>query len=147
MYTIQEQHPLEVKEEVQQLLQDHWLEVAKHKELMVLDPDWEKYQRLTDEGTMFSLVLRRDGVVVGYSANLIGPHLHYKGLTVAINDVIYVAPAYRGTAAVRLMAKTRQVAKLKGARAVLWHAKPGTSLSRLLQKAATLQDEVYLQPL
>jgi len=147
MYTVSEEHPVQLKEEVQGLLLEHWQEVAKHKELMVLDPDWDKYQKLTDEGTMFSLVLRKDGALVGYSANILGPHLHYQGLTVAINDVLYVAPGNRGAAALRLMAETRTLAKTKGARAMLWHAKPGTSLSSLLRKSATLQDEVYLQPL
>lgn len=147
MYTITEEHPLAVKEELSKLLQDHWQEIARNKELMVLNPDWEKYQRLTDEGTMFSLVLRRKGVPVGYSANILGPHLHYKDLTVAINDVLYITPEYRSVAALRLMAKTKAVAFKRGARAMLWHAKPDTSLSKLLRRIARLQDEVYLQPL
>lgn len=147
MYTVTEEHPVQIQEEVQGLISEHWLEVAKHKELMVLDPDWERYQRFTDEGSMFSLVLRKDGVLVGYSANLLGPHLHYKGLVVAINDVLYVSPDSRGSTALRLMSETRLAAKAKGARAMIWHAKPNTSLSRLLPKVATLQDEVYLQPL
>lgn len=147
MYTVTEEHPLVVKDELEQLLKDHWVEVAKNKQLMVLDPDWDRYQELTDNESMFSLVLRKDGVVVGYSATFIGPHIHYRNLTVASNDVLYVAPHSRGTAALRLMAETVRVARSRGAKLMLWHAKPGTSLDHMLSRTASVQDTVYAEPL
>lgn len=114
---------------------------------MVLNPNWEKYQELTDSGSMFTLALRKDGVLVGYSANLLGPHLHYRDLVVAINDVLYVTPDTRGLAALRLMAETKQVARDRGAKLMLWHAKPDTSLDRMLKRVAPVQDTVYSEPL
>lgn len=147
-YTIvEEQLTWKLQQKLVNLLQEHWLEVAKHKDIMVLDPDWEKYRMLQDAGTLFALVLYLGDQPVGYSANIIDTHLHYSGLTAASNDVLYVHPDHRGTQALRLMNETKRVARERGAKAMLWHAKPNTSLDSILRKRAELQDNVYLQPL
>lgn len=138
----------QLRPEVGELLKDHWKEVARNKSLMVLDPDWEKYQALDDSGVLLTLAARRQGRLVGYSVTIIGQHLHYRGLTVATNDVIYLSPGARSMTGFRLVSETEQHAAIRGAELFSWHAKPGTALDRLLKKRQYgVQDIIYSRQL
>lgn len=137
------------KEAIQPLLVHHHQELATHKELMVLDPDYATYQKLQLAGRLFFLAMYDGDFLVGYSANAIAPHAHYQGLTVSSNDVIYILPPYRtaGWGDV-LRAKTKELAKAKGAQMQLWHAKPGTALdSIMIAQGVSVQDIIYSEVL
>lgn len=128
------------------LLRSHWQELATDKELMVLAPASEVYEELDRSGTLFVLGLFRDGDMVGYSANIVHPHLHYSGLIVCQNDVIFVDPDYRnGGDGVRLLAATEREARKRGARLILMHAKPDTPFDALLRrlKGYRVQDVIH----
>lgn len=117
------------------LLHAHWEEVAKRRDLMVLAPDWPRYEQLEANGALLSVGAFVDGVLVGYSLTLVGPHLHYVGLTVAQNDVLFVAKEHRhGRIGLDLIRKTEEMAKERGARLVTWHAKEGTALAALMPR-------------
>lgn len=99
-------------------------------------------------GAFFALVARVGPTIVGYSGNFLLPHIHYRRLTVAINDVLFVAKGQRGTLGLRLMAATEEVARQRGARMVSWHAKPETTLDVLLaRRGYRVQDVVYTKEL
>lgn len=96
---------IEIKEEslsliisdIQDLLEDHYQEVAIDKSLMRLDPDYDTYRLLDDAGRLTIVTVRDSGDLIGYFIVLIHPHLHYKNMTVANSDIFYIKNEYRGT--------------------------------------------------
>lgn len=136
--------------QVDALLRDHWEEVAKNKDLMALAPDWDRYAMLENSGNLFTLFALEGSRVVGYSCNVIDKHMHYKELTIASNDVLFVAPDQRGTVGLRLINETEKHAKQQGAQLMLWHAKQDSQLDKLLKAKAkrySVQDIIYSTPL
>lgn len=118
------------------MLHDHWQEVARNKEIMVLKPDWDKYKALEDAGALFTLFAYDDDEIIGYSVNIIQPHLHYSDLIYAANDVLFVRQDMRGStrAGRLLLSESEAIAKAKGAKLMTWHTKENTALAKLLPR-------------
>lgn len=133
-YTIVEDSLYDNRVELQNLIQLHYQELATDKELMVLDPDWDKYKTLEQQSKLFTLlVYTKDGELVGYSSNVVDSSIHYKQLILSTNDVIFLHKDHRGLAlGLELIAQTEAVAYLHGADAQAWHSKPDTPLDKLL---------------
>ncbi len=127
------------------LLQAHRDELATNQRLMQLAPNVDAYRALENTRSLLALVAYRGETIVGYSINFIGPHLHYSGLRYAHNDALYVAPAHRGgRLGVKLMRATENLACARGARMMMWHAKPGTVLEQLLPRLGYgVQDVIF----
>ena len=120
---------------VSQLLLGHWEESAKNKHLMRLNPNVGEYQLLEDSNQLLSLFARDGDQIVGYSVNIIRPHLHYCELIVAYNDVIYVHPDYRNSpVGLRIIKETEEQCKEAGAKLMIWHAKEDTALEKILRR-------------
>lgn len=131
------------------LLTEHWQEVAKHKDLLVLRPAWDTYHRIENAGNLLALAAWHDGQMVGYSASFVSPHLHYADVRVCQNDVLFVTPAHRGIGK-QLMRETERHAKERGCQLVLWHAKQGSVLDRMLGREGSdysVQDVIYARRL
>ena len=118
------------------LFKEHWDEVARNKQVMILDPDKAAYEHLESLGALFTLIAYGEDEVVGYSVNMISPHLHYKSLITCQNDIIFVKKEYRTSSPVglRLIRATEKAAKDKGAKIMLWHAKEGSVFANLLPR-------------
>ena len=130
---------------VEPLLEAHVRELTTHPHIMVLDPDWERYEAMEQAGVLLGLFAYVGNELVGYSVNVVVPHMHYRGLTYCQNDVLYLRPDYRdigcGTALIRA---TEEAAKVRGARFIVWHAKPSTPLDKLLPRLGYgVQDVIH----
>jgi GNAT superfamily N-acetyltransferase len=127
------------------LLQAHRDELATAKHLMVLAPNWDAYRALENTGSLLALVAYCGEEIAGYSVCFIGAHLHYSGMRYAQNDVLFVAPQHRnGTLGVRLIRETERLAKERGARLMMWHAKTGTALEKIMPRLGFgVQDIVF----
>ena len=116
------------------LLPLHWEESARNKQLMVLKPDYDKYKNMDKMGKLLGVFAYYEDVIVGYSVNIIDYHLHYSDLKVCSNDVLFLDPLFRDTSlGLRLMKTTKELAKSKGAKMMLWHAKEDTALDKIMQ--------------
>lgn len=153
MITYREQPIADIIEtELWPLLVDHREELTTNKALMKLNPDVERYRHAEETGYGLSIVAR-DGVqIVGYSINFIAPNIHYKDVLMVYNDALWTEPAYRAQIGADLMTETETAARAHGAQLMAWHAKPGTTLDRILQievrrKRARVQDIVYTREL
>lgn len=136
----------QLREQGGALLKAHYDEVAKNKDVMVLDPDWDRYEVMERGGVLVSVgAFGEDGGLLGYSVGFLTTHLHYRGLTYYQNDVLFLAPdARRSRLGLRLIAASEEAAVERGARFVCWHAKQGTALDALLaQKGYGVQDIIY----
>ena len=106
MITYQVEDFMDCYEEAIPLLVAHYDEIANFKEVKVFDPDIEKYHQLNNMGMLRILTARDDGILVGYFVSMVMPSLHYKNLTTALNDILYVDPKYRGTTVAYRLFKT-----------------------------------------
>jgi predicted GNAT superfamily acetyltransferase len=152
------QHKFEIKEEslvdkieteLPVLLKEHWEEVAKNKEVMVLKPNIEMYKKLEDANNLLSIFAYADGYLVGYSCSFIIQHLHYADLCVCQNDIIFLNKEYRDTIlGLKLIKETEKRAKERGAKLILWHAKKDSSLDKILPRmGCSLQEVVHSKQL
>lgn len=143
-------HILEVKatekiQEVWALLEQHREELTTDKKNMVLNPNINMYKNMEDMGMLFTLVLCDGEKIVGYSVNILGNNLHYSDLLVSQNDLLFVLDSYRKSKwGLKLIQETEKLAKEKGAKLIMWHGKPNTSLSKLMPKLGyNIQDITY----
>lgn len=129
---------------IRELMEEHYDEVVTLKGLMKLNPRWDAYESLDDGGKLLSIIATADGKPAGYSLNIIDQHLHYADLMVAQNDVLFVAQRYRNSSlGLKIMSRTKELARKSGAELMLWHAKPGTPLNAILMRRSRVQDIVY----
>jgi GNAT superfamily N-acetyltransferase len=137
--------PTEHIEALNPLLALHREELATNKDIMVLKPDWDKYKAMESLGILFALGLYDSSKLVGYSALVVTNNLHYSDLVQAWGDVIYIRPDYRkGRWGLRLIRKTEELAKEKGAHIIFMHGKPNTVFSQLMPKLGyQVQDVIF----
>ena len=136
-------------EEVESLLVQHWLELAKNKHLMQLSPDVERYKLMEASGNVIALFAYERDSLIGYSVSFIASHLHYSNLVYAQNDVLFVAREHRkGRTGLALIKETEDAAKRAGCQMIIWHAKQGTALDSLMPRLGYgVQDIMYSREL
>jgi GNAT superfamily N-acetyltransferase len=81
--------------DIKPLQNEQWNELGRDKARVRLDPDWSSFAGLDTSGLLKILTARVDGVLVGYVANLVSFHLHYKSTLHATVNAYWLAPAYR----------------------------------------------------
>lgn len=130
-----EAYGLSIIEDIKPLIQLHYEEIALHQDLIPLDPDWEKYKRLADQGMLFIATARDQDVLVGYSVFFIIDHMHYRSTRMASNDVLFLHPKYRtGMTGVRLIKFCEaELAKQKVVK-VMWHIKFAHDFRKILYR-------------
>jgi len=93
-----------VKSDIQYLLKEHWEEIALNKIKIRLNPDWDAYESLEQQGKLKIFTARDEETLVGYFVVLMGVNLHYKDHIFAANDVIYLSAKHRkGLTGVKLI--------------------------------------------
>jgi GNAT superfamily N-acetyltransferase len=149
MVEIRESNVDEMLAHAGELFSEHWEEIALNKQVMVLKPDEARYRGMEASGNLLILAAFVDGELAGYSVNFVIHHLHYADLCVCSNDLLFIAQPHReGGLGIRLMRRTEEAARARGARLVLWHAKPNTPLAAILPRMGYgVQDIIYSQEL
>lgn len=130
------------------LLVAHREELTTNKDLMVLNPARPVYDALEQLGTLIVLAAYEGDEMVGYSANILAPNLHYSDVFMCQNDVLFTVPHARSRVGLSLIRATEKAARESGCQIVLWHAKPGTALDKLMAlKGSKVQDIIYMKEL
>jgi len=96
-YQLQLEYVSDVMEEIEPLLEQHWDEVAVHKDKIKLSVDWDTYHSLEKTGDIGLYTARHQGDLVGYFVVICKHHLHYKDHIYAVSDVVFVHPDHRKT--------------------------------------------------
>ena len=91
----QQEFLVSVREEAKPLLNSHWEEIAVNKDKIRLNPDWEAYESLEEQGKLKIFTARDGERLVGYFVVIVGVNIHYKDHLFASNDIIYLSPEYR----------------------------------------------------
>lgn len=95
MLKYQQEFLHDFKADVGDLLQKDYEEIEHNKELRNLDPDWDIYGILEDQGSLMIFTCRDGLKLVGYFVVVTTPDLHSKGSTLAVADVIFLDKEYR----------------------------------------------------
>ena len=83
------------KEEIKQLLNLHWEEVANNEDCIFVKMDEEGYDELAKKNILHVITLRNNNKVIGYYGCFVKHHLHYKDSLTASTDVYYILPEFR----------------------------------------------------
>ncbi len=130
--TYQGEAIFEVLPDILPLLEMNHAEAQQQVYGTKLDPDWDQYRQM-ERLNLLKIFTARDGEkLIGYDIFIVGPHRHATGSCVAINDMTYVLPEYRGFTAVMLMKKTDKALKDMGASLIVRHAQCNTQVHSLL---------------
>ena len=131
--TYQQEFLLTVEKDIKPLLEEHWLEVATNKQAIKLNPDWEAYHTLEDQGMLHIFTAREGETLVGYFVTISRKHIHYKDHLFAANDVIYLKPEYRkGFAGARLIKFAERFLKEDGVSVLVINTKRNKPFDKLL---------------
>ena len=128
--------------EAMPLIEAHWQEIALHQDTIQLNPNWQQYFRLEEEGKLHVYTAREDDKLVGYFVMIVVPHLHYSDHSFAHNDVIYVDPEYRkGFTAWRLIKFATEQLELAGVSVMMINIKRHKPFDKLLQRLGFTETE------
>lgn len=120
--------------ELEDIIPDHWEEVALDRSSTPLSPDWDVYRAIDAAGGFHTVTARDSGKLVGYSIYVVSKNLHYASVYQAETDVFYLAPSYRkGLAGVRLLKFSEKTLKEKGVNKVISKAKLHNQVGKLLE--------------
>jgi GNAT superfamily N-acetyltransferase len=116
------------------LLEKHWREIAHYQDVP-LEPDVERYNAMDEAGLLRCFTVRDGGRLVGYSIFFVTPNIHYKSLTLANNDVLFLHPDYRrGRVGWNFIDFLRDRLVGEGLRCIYYHVKAAhPALGRLLK--------------
>lgn len=76
--------------EFQDLLPEHWKELALNQDRVPLNPQWQVYFDREDRGELLFVAAREAGVIVGYFIGFIAPGLHYATCLTCTMDIFYL---------------------------------------------------------
>lgn len=132
-------------DQIEPLLALHWAEIANNRDVVKLNPDWEKYAKIDASGLVTFFTVRDGGRLVGYSLFITFPLLHYKDVITATNDIIFLLPEYRkGTCGTRLIKMCHDELMKSGVDKILWHVKPHSDWSPILERMGyKLEEKIF----
>lgn len=123
-----------VVEDVKELLKSHWDELALNKDKIKINPDWDTYYALQEQGKLDIFTARDKGVLVGYFVVLVSTHMHYKDHLFAKNDLIYLAPSHRkGFTGVKLIKFAESMLKEDGVSVLVINTKNHKPFHKLME--------------
>lgn len=150
MITFQPEFVYEVRGEIDGLLREHYLELAKNQDRVALNPDWARYGAAEVTGALVLYTARKDGVLIGYSCFFCSPHPHYTDLMLVSNDVLYLQQEHRvGRTGVRFIRYCEDQLRIRYTKdfAITWHAKEGTPLAGMLGRMGYGVQDIILSKL
>lgn len=132
MYTYQEEKLADILEELKPLLQEHYKEIALYQDDIKLDPDYDLYLLMEEQGTLHVYTVRSDQLV-GYCITFVREHPHYKSDLYAVNDIVYVHPDHRHTEVAPVMLQNLEtIMQERGVSVMTFHMKTYKTFEALM---------------
>lgn len=123
----------DIFEEVLPLVRKHYEEIAWRKDDIPLDINKERYFEVERQGLYHVWTVRKEGVLIGYSAWVTIPSLHYWSTPWGMSDVVFVLPGFRGIGT-ELARHCERELKALGVKAVHYHVKASYDWSPALER-------------
>jgi len=135
----------QVENDILVLIDLHYKEIALNKNKVKLNPDWDVYRDLEDQGKLKIFTARDDTTLVGYFVVVVGTNMHYKDHTFACNDIIYLHKDYRkGFAGIKLIKFAKKCLTDDGVSILTINTKVHQPFDRLLERLGfNLIERVY----
>lgn len=95
MITFDTENVDDVRDDIENLIQEHYEELCAHRDIIKLAPDWTRYKALEDACKLLVYTVRDGGILVGYSVWFVDVHIHYSGQLFANNDIIFLSKSHR----------------------------------------------------
>jgi hypothetical protein len=128
--------------EIDAHLLNHWHEIALDHTSVPLDKDEAEYQRLADSGQLHITTVRKDGLLIGYHASIVRPHLHYKSTLHAFVDVYYIVPAHRnGRVGIQLFIEAEKALKARGVKKIFSGTKSHKHMGPIFERLGWRETE------
>lgn len=86
-----------IHRELLPLFQRHYDEIALDRDIIPLDPDWNYYAAVEQNGLLHILTARAasNRKLAGYVFNIVGTHNHYKSTLFCNTEMFYLHPHFR----------------------------------------------------
>jgi len=135
----------QVENDILVLIDLHYKEIALNKNKVKLNPDWDVYRDLEDQGKLKIFTARDDTTLAGYFVVVVGTNMHYKDHTFACNDIIYLHKDYRkGFAGIKLIKFAKKCLTDDGVSILTINTKVHQPFDRLLERLGfNLIERVY----
>jgi L-amino acid N-acyltransferase YncA len=140
---------MDLRVECQQIIEEHYQEIALSKGVQKLDPDWAEYDRLEKMGKIWLMTARHQGVLVGYIVMIVSTHLHYKNMLMALEDIHYLRPEFRkGLTGYKLISLAVKSMERLGIKKIVLRTKFFANHGRLFERLGFVrEDEVWSKTL
>ena len=123
-----------VENDIRPLLERHWNDIAVNKDKVKLNPDWDAYHSLEQDGKLKIFTAREQGELVGYFVVIVHTNLHYKDHLFASNDVIFLHPDHRkGRTGIKLVQFSEKCLKEDGVSVLAINTKVHKPFDKLMQ--------------
>jgi len=135
--------------EAQDLLKLHWEEIAPYRDLLTLNPNVATYEAHEAKEGICVITAREAGKIIGYIVMLIHPHLHYKHVLMATDDIHFIHPDYRkGRTGLQLLTFAEREMKKRGVKLMALRTKVNSNHGVLFEHLGyNAQDVVYTKRL
>jgi hypothetical protein len=131
--------------EMKELTNFHYQEITLYKDKVKLNPDWEAYKKLENNNQFFLFTARINEELIGYSAFFLKPHIHYKDILVASNDVLFLKKEHRvGKVGLKLIKYSEQKMKELGANKITWHIKMSNDFRPILHRMGYIDEDIIV---
>jgi hypothetical protein len=122
------------REEMDELFQLHWKEIALDQEKIKLSVDYDSYAALDAMGKLHIATVRIGGKLIGYHCAIVNSHLHYKDDLFACSDVYFLLKEYRkGRTGIKLFQFSEKSLKSMGVKKIVMNTKLYLDQSRLFE--------------
>ena len=135
----------QVENDILVLIDLHYKEIALNQSKVKLNPDWDIYRALENEGRLRIFTARDNDTLVGYFVVVVGVNMHYKDHTFACNDIIYLHKDYRkGFAGIKLIKFAKKCLTEDGVSVLTINTKVHQPFDRVLERLGfNLIERVY----
>ena len=135
----------QVKDDILSLLDLHYKEIALNQDKIKLNPDWDVYSELEQQGKLKIFTARDNDTLVGYFVVVVGVNMHYKDHTFACNDIIYLHKEYRkGFAGIKLIKFAKKCLTEDGVSVLAINTKVHQPFDKVLERLGfNLIERVY----
>ena len=135
----------QVKDDILSLLDLHYKEIALNQDKIKLNPDWDVYSELEQQGKLKIFTARDNDTLVGYFVVVTGVNMHYKDHTFACNDIIYLHKDYRkGFAGIKLIKFAKKCLTEDGVSVLAINTKVHQPFDKVLERLGfNLIERVY----
>jgi len=131
----QQEFLTQVEVDIKYLIELHWSEIALNQDNIKLNPDWDAYKNLEEQGKLKIFTVRDEGVLVGYFVVIVGNSIHYKDHVFANNDIVYLRKDFRkGFAGIRLIKFAESCLKEDGVSVLVINTKIHQPFDKVLER-------------